>query len=1269
MAHTSQHLLSSSISVTSALAITLDPSSKENKIIQGLRQVYDKQFIRWPAHINLSFPFLPISEAKTITPLLSDVIRSIPAFQFTLSSFDYFTHSSSATVFLKPADDEELQRLHCMIHELLPQISDTRGREGPWQPHLTIAQCKNETEAKALIAKIQTTWTPQKIVLRSVEWLSRENTTPFSRFQLFHLDENPGLDISLLDDDKENVVPMNDAQWFQVSPQFGHYIKGTIPVLKGKFGGNGGSKKQKFIFCLDNSGSMSVGELHHSPWATVKKVMKHVHTTCTDLRDSQVLCYAQLIEKMTLNSFVTRTNIEASGQTYFAELFKAMLTCIEMEQKLPAAQQSELVFMVMSDGTDTSSHPHYVQECLARLKTSTGIDTVCHAVGLGQDVDETFLKTIVNLGTCEGTLRYAKNSSNLEQEFVDMFNLLSTSYQTTLTFNGLSKTTSVEITCHRITEGVIEGGSDDNNKVVGSYATVKVDHPIAAATFEVLVPFSTKLDEVKEMTIGGSVNGTASETAVGSINTGIVLTLSLMEHVSNLQRLKAYELTTPQTEIEAANVLREISLIPSRGGSYNERVMMHTLRQELNERFTEWLQLLNKNKSTTFSAASSLKLNALKYEHNFSKARRNRSAAIKTQTNISVAEGLDQKLRALYTKTCRDETVLSELKTLGETNEWQCAVSLTNIDDLFKPDSDIDDILCIGVRVRRSETAIDSPSTGIIVEDFSSTILSLNTFTDCMQRAVLEKGAEAAHGGLNSASGVGGVVDQHNTAYCVVGSAREKINAVIPLYIHPAHFERVKLMKRTWLSSLFLVDPFLYSVNQLSGFVHVLGLAIQLYNKTSFHRKIIDQLARVAASFLQQVDAFPMEEYKKFHLAPYYRQRQHFASLTLPLTMAYLQDYYGGGHSTTTSTPVDDDKKVAVRNTSSSSQLARLVPAVYFEYMKRNVRDQYAASKVEAHTIAQKLLYGNDKEKSVAEAKEKKVSKGSLMDETIDKFHNWFLEQKGIPPQIPKTLWSFEKKINVPTIIDHCDTTVLEHKKPVPKFMEMFLASVYHLHHGVSTGTSVETTTNPLLTVLQSIPLEQLRMELLIDYFHHNETPAETVTGTSIMELAHAKFLTDFNNRANGEEKSQETQLLANIIADTGDVYAFAGMLRTCCANRNGPVFEQIILNLIRNNEVDKLEIIMSNHVDDDDILLFPNEMDHYVWLPTSVTTFKAICSQLGETKLKEIERQHIQKGRSCRHIYRDYKPNRHNHSNENPYLPLRYHFSGYSRAFATQHI
>lgn len=150
--------------LTYKTAIALLPPSSIISPIEAVRSVHDKNFKRWPPHINLIYPFLasPLETSDSNAPRLSQAIQArlekatsgIHAFRVSLNADPpgTFHHSkSSKTVWLGPVPDNNVKQLQAALQaEFAECDSDQRA----FTPHLSIGQARTDKVAEQLRKEI-----------------------------------------------------------------------------------------------------------------------------------------------------------------------------------------------------------------------------------------------------------------------------------------------------------------------------------------------------------------------------------------------------------------------------------------------------------------------------------------------------------------------------------------------------------------------------------------------------------------------------------------------------------------------------------------------------------------------------------------------------------------------------------------------------------------------------------------------------------------------------------------------------------------------------------------------------------------------------------------------------------------------------------------------------------------------------------------------------------------------------------------------------------
>ncbi|MFJ5550915.1 poly(A) polymerase [Streptomyces sp. NPDC093225] len=140
-------VLDAAPSVRTALAWL--PPAELLPAVDGLRESYDPQVRRWPAHVNLLFGFAPEHEFERAAALVGEVAAKTEPFPVRLAGVYTFGHREDATVWLDPAADGDgpWQHLRAALAERFPAC---RGRADGFTPHLTLGRTREPHRVAAV---------------------------------------------------------------------------------------------------------------------------------------------------------------------------------------------------------------------------------------------------------------------------------------------------------------------------------------------------------------------------------------------------------------------------------------------------------------------------------------------------------------------------------------------------------------------------------------------------------------------------------------------------------------------------------------------------------------------------------------------------------------------------------------------------------------------------------------------------------------------------------------------------------------------------------------------------------------------------------------------------------------------------------------------------------------------------------------------------------------------------------------------------------------
>lgn len=171
---------------TSALAwIPAEPAVWAQ--VQALRAKHDRQFHRWPPHVNVLYPFVPEEQFEEVAAQLAAAFASIQPAEIRLAEVHHFQHGQNCTAWLKPEDDENvLVRAHHAGVGVLPHCNDLSASFGDFVPHLSIGQFRNKRAVEVFTQKLN--WSEQASSCDHLCLISRESKeAPFVIKYIVHL--------------------------------------------------------------------------------------------------------------------------------------------------------------------------------------------------------------------------------------------------------------------------------------------------------------------------------------------------------------------------------------------------------------------------------------------------------------------------------------------------------------------------------------------------------------------------------------------------------------------------------------------------------------------------------------------------------------------------------------------------------------------------------------------------------------------------------------------------------------------------------------------------------------------------------------------------------------------------------------------------------------------------------------------------------------------------------------------------------------------------
>ena len=156
-------------------AVVIIPPKDNWHEIQKIRKIHDRQFQRWMPHINLIYPFKPLTEFDNISEIFKVECKGIDSFNISLNQFSYFNHGKeNYTLWLKPEPVNPLINLQLQLQKLVPEYNDLNKFKGGYKPHLSVGQVKGKDFIKNLILFLLKEWRSIKFTIKSIYFIARQ---------------------------------------------------------------------------------------------------------------------------------------------------------------------------------------------------------------------------------------------------------------------------------------------------------------------------------------------------------------------------------------------------------------------------------------------------------------------------------------------------------------------------------------------------------------------------------------------------------------------------------------------------------------------------------------------------------------------------------------------------------------------------------------------------------------------------------------------------------------------------------------------------------------------------------------------------------------------------------------------------------------------------------------------------------------------------------------------------------------------------------------
>ncbi|KAK7009384.1 hypothetical protein BgiMline_000905 [Biomphalaria glabrata] len=590
------------------------------------------------------------------------------------------------------------------------------------------------------------------------------------------------------------------------------------------------NKRTRIILVVDRSGSMS-----GNPFSQVKSALTEIVSQCLNNPNqiAEIILYAETAETVSFtaeNFKEAISNLTAFGSTSFKAAFDAVDVLLN---KTKCEAYDSTVILFMTDGVDTISHQskanEYAKKWSKSLKAFSHPITV-HAVGFSKDHDLQFLTKIANAGSSQGLYRYCEPGDGpeaLRDKLEELFDYVSVSDGLPIKFIVHLENPQDHLLCvdhqSEFIDGVIK--QTENNGYFEYHASgdcwVNCDSSSNDLKLSLSIELVLKKNKCKYtiqipcciVDIKHIVHKDVGPVAVWNLNVMSrdidILTTHLVDVITD--RKDVFKLNERLNYFQ--NKMSKIEVFKPGYDKETRAMIMSKLKDiqgKLNKLHGMVAQYL---RGETQGVSLLARVQDLRYEAQFSKVRRQRMMDRRVAKNFNII-----KSDATNCSTVSEEQ-LKELsaEALGF---YFCILSMCDVKDILIDNSSMDNALGLGLAVTRPEHVVDNP-TSIRIHSISGSLVSRTSVMDALEFKINLDSHLSAHGGFSFMAS-----DGSDLPHATVGSGREPINAWLPLYICPAHWERVKSCLRPSLGYLCTLDPMGYSDNQLDIIFMALGCMI-----------------------------------------------------------------------------------------------------------------------------------------------------------------------------------------------------------------------------------------------------------------------------------------------------------------------------------------------------------------------------------------------------------------------------------------------------------
>ncbi|KAL4222636.1 hypothetical protein ACF0H5_018678 [Mactra antiquata] len=614
--------------------------------------------------------------------------------------------------------------------------------------------------------------------------------------------------------------------------------------------------KTHLITVVDNSGSMS-----GNPWKQVQEALltlmgsslnlKHIHTDFIVYNTS-----AQRVPINKDNYVRTIETLTTCGATSFVDAFNEVFDVIYESRN----QFTSTVVVFLTDGQDTINRNKQqmdnlvpnLRERIARINEQVTI----HTVGFSRDHAFQFLKQVSdNGGTVSGMFRYCEPGDDktiLLQKLEELFDFITYSEKTCNINIELLDENSSFVNQTKTPKNVTLKGKlamqENQKSTITGETWIRLEPPTCLPNVKVSLELQER-DADGKSNISLVIKGIERKKLTSSDDKSLwrlrILERNmddLTDRVANAVSSKS-DVASLQVRVEKYQKQISKTKVFGNGISKQLREVIFAVIKDIQKSLDEVQKMLaDYLRSGTSELSLLARAHDMRYQAVFNKSRRQRVMDQRVSKNIQQATIAQQQLTSLTVNKV-------EINNLSQDAQgfFYCILSQNSVRDVLLGD-DKDDAIGFGLAIQRSEVVLDEP-TLVRLHVISGTLVSRHAMLDALEYKINVSSHLKAHGGFTFKDSELGVT--------TIGISREPINAWLPLYITPSHWERIKVILKPCLGYFCTLDPLGYHYKQLDVIFTVLGAMIgQLsqYNIGEHQLRLLFSVLRTCTACLTDFD-------------------------------------------------------------------------------------------------------------------------------------------------------------------------------------------------------------------------------------------------------------------------------------------------------------------------------------------------------------------------------------------------------------------------------